>query len=56
VRPYKSVVPGRCPSHPSVTDSAAGSTEQVECKEQSGGLEQGGDMHAMLCDTFGCMK
>jgi hypothetical protein len=34
-----SVVPGRCPSYPSVMDSAAGSTEQVECTEQGGGLE-----------------
>jgi hypothetical protein len=34
-----SVVPGRCQSHPSITDLAAGSTEQVECTEQGGGLE-----------------
>jgi hypothetical protein len=34
-----SVVLGRCLSHPSVTDSAAGSTEHVECTEQGGGLE-----------------
>jgi hypothetical protein len=47
------VVPGRCSSHPSVTDAAAGSTEQVECMEQGGGLEHGGDMHAMLRDAFG---
>jgi len=46
-------VPSRCSSHPSVTDSAAGSTEQGECTEQGGGLEQGGDMRAMLRDAFG---
>jgi hypothetical protein len=45
-------VPGWCSSHPSVTDSAAGSTEHGECTKQVGGLEQGGDMHAMLLDAF----
>jgi hypothetical protein len=34
-------------SHHSVTDSVAGSIEQGES------LEQGSDMHAMLCDAFG---
>jgi hypothetical protein len=48
-----SAVPGRCPSHPGVTDSAVSSTEPVECTEQDGGLEQGGDMHTMLRDAFG---
>jgi len=32
-------VPCQCLSHPSVIDSAAGSTEQGECTEQGGGLE-----------------
>jgi hypothetical protein len=48
-----SAVPSQCPSHPSVTNSAAGSIEQVECTEQGGGLEQGVDMHAILDDAFG---
>jgi hypothetical protein len=47
-----SAVPGRCLSHPSVTDSTAGSTEQGECTEQGGGLEQGVDMRTMLRDAF----
>jgi hypothetical protein len=34
-----SLVPGWCSSHPSVTDSATGSTEQGEGTEQGGGLE-----------------
>jgi len=49
----RSAVPGRCSSHSSVTDPAAGSTELGECIEQGGGLEQGGDMRAMLRDAFG---
>jgi Ca2+-binding EF-hand superfamily protein len=44
---------GRCSSHPSVTDSAAGSTEHGECTEQGGRLEQGGDIRTMLHDAFG---
>jgi hypothetical protein len=48
-----STVPSRCSSYPSVTDSAASSTEQGECLEQGGGLEQGGDMRAMLREAFG---
>jgi hypothetical protein len=48
-----STVPGRCSSHPSVTDLAAGSTDQGEGTEQGEGLEQHGDMRTTLCDAFG---
>jgi hypothetical protein len=47
-----SAVSGQCLSHPSVTDSAADSTEQGECNVQGGGLEQGGDMCSLLRDAF----
>jgi hypothetical protein len=47
-----STVRGQCLSHPSGIDFAACSTEQGEFTEQ-GGLEQDGDMHAMLRDAFG---
>jgi hypothetical protein len=46
-----SALPGRCPSHPSVTDSAAGSTEQVECTEQGRCLEQGVHEVGETCST-----
>jgi hypothetical protein len=48
-----SAVGGRCSSHPNGTDSAAGSYEQGEFSEQERGLEQGGNMRAMLRDAFG---
>jgi hypothetical protein len=49
----RSAFGGRCSSHLSGTDSAAGSYEQGEFSEQEGGLEQGGNMRAMLLDAFG---
>jgi len=47
-----STIRGQCSSHPRGTDSATGSIEQGEFTEH-GGLEQDGDMHAMLRDAFG---